>query len=185
VDPADDKGSYHWSGTAINLATSVGMHRTTVGTVMTPSDRKLWRRIWWCIYYRDRQGSMVINRPIRTDYDREIDVEMLSDEDFDSDKDHNEIHPCCGKFDPQQVALVVHMVKLADLVPRIADCRMSLIRNPGSAQLIAECDNLLDEWERQVPDTLRWSAVTQSLAAAGLYLSYRSSSACQNFYLCY
>ena len=172
VDPTDDKGSYQWSGAAINLATSIGMHRTTAGTVMSSEDRKLWRRIWWCIYYRDRQGSMVNHRPIRTNYDREIDVEKITEEDFSIDRDHPEIHPCCALDNELQAELMTQMVKLGEIIPAVCQCRISMIQSPDSTVSTAECDFRLDQWEREIPEPLRWSSLTPSLAVSGLYLSY-------------
>ena len=39
-----------WLGLAIRLAQNLGMHRSTDKSPLSPSDRSLYKRIWWCLY---------------------------------------------------------------------------------------------------------------------------------------
>jgi hypothetical protein len=39
-----------WLATAIRSAQCMGMHRTTLKSALQQKERKMWRRIWWCLY---------------------------------------------------------------------------------------------------------------------------------------
>jgi hypothetical protein len=39
-----------WLATAIRSAQCMGMHRTTINSKLPSADRRMWRRIWWCLY---------------------------------------------------------------------------------------------------------------------------------------
>ncbi|KAF5689917.1 cutinase transcription factor 1 beta [Fusarium circinatum] len=54
ADAEDRLDPWHWNGIAISLSHTIGLQMLT-----SPSRngiRPLWRRIWWCIYYREEQG---------------------------------------------------------------------------------------------------------------------------------
>ncbi|KAF5588751.1 cutinase transcription factor 1 beta [Fusarium pseudocircinatum] len=67
ADAEDRLGPWHWNGIAISLSHTIGLHMLT-----SPSRngiRPLWRRIWWCIYYREVWLSMGQGRPMRISLD--------------------------------------------------------------------------------------------------------------------
>ena len=69
-DLEDRDGSWYWIGTAISLAHTVGLHRhSNYGSMPNPpfssSMRLLWRRIWWCIFYREAWLGQGFGRPMR------------------------------------------------------------------------------------------------------------------------
>ena len=140
---------------------------------MNPDDRRLWRRIWWSIYYRDRQNCSNLGRPIRT-YDHEIDIEPLSEGDFETDSDISDIAACCGKTNPENAALVLNMVRLSKLIPQLVACRYAVQRNETPIYSIQDCDQLLTEWESQLPDMFRSWNTLQSRYAYALQLTYKS-----------
>lgn len=77
----DRMDSWHWVGIAISLSQSVGFHRD-VGCARIPaSQRALWRRIWWCCFYRDRSISLGMGRACRIDL-KDCDVQYLSLDDL-------------------------------------------------------------------------------------------------------
>ncbi|KAF5563527.1 cutinase transcription factor 1 beta [Fusarium napiforme] len=67
ADAEDRLGPWHWNGIAISLSHTIGLHMLT-----SPSRigiRPLWRRTWWCIYYREVWLSMGQGRPMRISLD--------------------------------------------------------------------------------------------------------------------
>ncbi|KAF5246482.1 hypothetical protein FANTH_6854 [Fusarium anthophilum] len=67
ADAEDRLGPWHWNGISISLSHTIGLHMLT-----SPSRngiRPLWRRIWWCIYYREVWLSMGQGRPMRISLD--------------------------------------------------------------------------------------------------------------------
>lgn len=82
--PDDQKDTWHWIGVAISLAHTIGLHRNPCNANMSPRKQKLWKRIWWSGFMRDRLIALGMRRPMRVQ-DDEFDVPMLEESDFDTD----------------------------------------------------------------------------------------------------
>ncbi|EXL67191.1 hypothetical protein FOPG_16668 [Fusarium oxysporum f. sp. conglutinans race 2 54008] len=67
ADAEDRLGPWHWNGIAISLSHTIGIHMLT--SPARNGIRPLWRRIWWCIYYREVWLSMGQGRPMRISLD--------------------------------------------------------------------------------------------------------------------
>lgn len=81
--PDDPKDVWHWLGVAISLARTIGLNCNTSSSPLSPSKQKLWKRIWWCCYMRDRLVAIGMRRPIRIRED-DFDVPMLEVSDFET-----------------------------------------------------------------------------------------------------
>nr|OQO29151.1 hypothetical protein B0A51_03855 [Rachicladosporium sp. CCFEE 5018] len=81
--PDDQKDSQHWMGIAVSLSHTIGLHRSPDKTaVVNPARKKLWKRIWWSTYMRDRLIALGMRRPTRIK-DSDFDVSMLEVNDFE------------------------------------------------------------------------------------------------------
>ncbi|TVY32554.1 Cutinase transcription factor 1 beta [Lachnellula subtilissima] len=80
--PDDQKDTWHWMGVAISLAHTIGLHRNPDKSNMEPKQKKLWKRIWWSCFMRDRLVALGMRRPTRVK-DEDYDVPMLTPDDFD------------------------------------------------------------------------------------------------------
>jgi hypothetical protein len=80
--PDDQKDTWHWMGVAISLAHTIGLHRNPSNSKMEPSRKKLWKRIWWSCFMRDRLVALGMRRPTRVK-DEDYDVPMLEEDDFE------------------------------------------------------------------------------------------------------
>ena len=80
--PDDQKDTWHWMGVAISLAHTIGLHRNPEKSSMEPNKKKLWKRIWWSCFMRDRLVALGMRRPTRVK-DEDYDVPMLTEEDFE------------------------------------------------------------------------------------------------------
>jgi hypothetical protein len=80
--PDDQKDTWHWMGVAISLAHTIGLHRNPENSTMEPSKKKLWKRIWWSCFMRDRLVALGMRRPTRVK-DEDYDVPMLTEDDFE------------------------------------------------------------------------------------------------------
>ncbi|EXJ67823.1 uncharacterized protein A1O5_09169 [Cladophialophora psammophila CBS 110553] len=74
VDLEDLDGAPYWIGTAIHLSFGIGLHREPSYSRLQrcpfpSSQRALWRRLWWCSYYRDAWLSLGTGRPMRVHLD--------------------------------------------------------------------------------------------------------------------
>jgi hypothetical protein len=80
--PDDQKDTWHWMGVAISLAHTIGLHRNPEVTSMAQPTQKLWKRIWWSCFMRDRLIALGMRRPTRIK-DEDFDVPMLVESDFE------------------------------------------------------------------------------------------------------
>ena len=55
------------------------------GSQLSRSDKRLWKRIWWTLFTRDRSVAVALGRPVHINTD-DSDVEMVSKEDFLEDE---------------------------------------------------------------------------------------------------
>ncbi|EME49111.1 C6 transcription factor-like protein [Dothistroma septosporum NZE10] len=81
--PDDQKDSHHWMGIAVSLSHTIGLHRNPEKSIAMDSARKkLWKRIWWSTYMRDRLVALGMRRPTRIK-NTDFDVPMLDISDFE------------------------------------------------------------------------------------------------------
>src|ERR1700749_325686 len=77
----DKMDSWHWIGVAVSLSQSLGLHRDPGCSKIPPCQRALWRRIWWCCFYRDRCIALGMGRAFRINPD-DCDVKELRRDDL-------------------------------------------------------------------------------------------------------
>lgn len=78
----DQKDPWHWAGVYISLGMSLGLTERITYANEDFKTRKLWRRLFWCCYLRDRILSTTARRPMRYK-DEDIHIPMLILDDFD------------------------------------------------------------------------------------------------------
>lgn len=69
-------------GVATSVAHTIGLHRNPDKTNMDHKRTKLWKRIWWSTYMRDRLIALGMRRPTRIKSE-DFDVPMLTLDDFE------------------------------------------------------------------------------------------------------
>lgn len=64
-DGGDDicANAWYWIGIATRTAIGLGMHRDALPSQMPESDKRIWRRIWWCVVQFDCLVSLIYGRP--------------------------------------------------------------------------------------------------------------------------
>ncbi|GAB7350829.1 hypothetical protein MBLNU459_g1362t1 [Dothideomycetes sp. NU459] len=80
--PDDQKDSHHWMGIAVSLSHTIGLHRNPERSNMDRKRQRLWKRIWWSTFMRDRLIALGMRRPTRIK-NEDFDVPMLKVDDFD------------------------------------------------------------------------------------------------------
>jgi hypothetical protein len=48
--PLEQKDMWHWTGLAVGLAQTLGLHQSKAYAGLPERQQKLWRRIWWTVY---------------------------------------------------------------------------------------------------------------------------------------
>lgn len=69
-------------GVATSVAHTIGLHRNPDNTNLDVKRVKLWKRIWWSTYMRDRLIALGMRRPTRIKTE-DFDVPMLTMDDFE------------------------------------------------------------------------------------------------------
>lgn len=113
IDLEDRDGVHHWIGIAISLAHTIGIHRKdSYDTVHPPPfsscERRIWRCLWWSIYYRDAWASLGFGRPMKTNSE-DCDAPMLTVEDIVS-PDLDEIPADLQGFLPPNLRELAHLM---------------------------------------------------------------------------
>lgn len=80
--PDDQKDTWHWMGVAISLAHTIGLHRNPDNGTLPDPKQRLWKRVWWSCFMRDRLIALGMRRPTRIK-DEDFDVPMLTESDFE------------------------------------------------------------------------------------------------------
>ncbi|UPX11112.1 uncharacterized protein EKO05_0001735 [Ascochyta rabiei] len=80
--PDDQKDTWHWMGVATSVAHTIGLHRNPDNANLDTKRAKLWKRIWWSTYMRDRLIALGMRRPTRIKSE-DFDVPMLTLDDFE------------------------------------------------------------------------------------------------------
>ncbi|KAF4415227.1 Cutinase transcription factor 1 beta [Fusarium acutatum] len=143
--PTAYRDCHWWLAAAIRSAQCTGYHRSTRNSKMSPEERSLWKRIWWCLYVRDRQIAISTGTPMVIN-DEDHDVEELIEEDFPEEA-------------PETVQYIVSQVKLSKAMARLYFSHCS----PSRLSLCKEA-HVLHEAMRDIQSTLQdWYDSCQGL----------------------
>lgn len=195
--PDDQKDSHHWMGIAVSLSHTIGLHRNPEKSATMDLPRKrLWKRIWWSTYMRDRLVALGMRRPTRIK-DADFDVPMLTLDDFEV-----ETLPEGPSCIPQECSLLrdkekqrlmaimcIEKAKLCICVSTVLSVQYSVLHNnhgvlsdEGSTRttmmLVAKrldpemdevqaCDKALQEWHENLAEEAKYSEPTWSDVDSG------------------
>lgn len=180
--PDDPKDVWHWLGVAISLARTIGLNVNTTSSPLSPQKQKLWKRIWWSCYMRDRLISIGMRRPIRIRED-DYDVPILEVSDFETEALPADLARMVGGSsairDPSKRELLarmcIQMIKICQCITHVLEVQysmlghrlgatsettMRLVPKRSAAERIAvmQCDRELETWYNNLPEDLRYFA---------------------------
>lgn len=133
--PDDQKDTWHWMGVAISLAHTIGLHRNPDNNnTMPPRKQRLWKRMWWSCFMRDRLIALGMRRPTRIK-DEDFDVPMLQEADFEIDvlpDDNNLLPPECTvirntEMQRELAEMCVQKAKLCVLISHMLKAQYSVL----------------------------------------------------------
>ena len=124
---------------------------------LSESDKKIWRRIWWCLFEKDRNVSIAYGRPVVIDIN-DCDVPMLTVEDFNEDEhEYKSPYP----VNETQALYIIHLVKLAEITGIIIKyqytVKAQLMKTKNKFSIIQHCDMLMGIWFANLPHQLVFS----------------------------
>ncbi|ODV69365.1 hypothetical protein HYPBUDRAFT_159279 [Hyphopichia burtonii NRRL Y-1933] len=159
------RNSFYWTRVAVSLAQGFGFQRDINNAPdLSSSEKKIWRRIWWCLFEKDRNVAIAFGRPNVIDLN-DCDVPMLTLDDF------NEDDPELGIVSPYpvnetQALYFIHLVKLAEITGIIIKhqytVKSELMKRKNKFSIIQHCDMLMGIWFTNLPPQLVFSLTDSS-----------------------
>ncbi len=168
------KNVFYWNGLAVTIAQGCGMHRNAAESRLSQVDKRLWKRIWWTLFTRDRAVAVALGRPTHINMD-DSDVEMLTDEDFIEDDDAQFTNLQPGRLQVQFFVQYVKLCQVMDLV-LLQNYSVASKARRRNALALTECDMALADWLQNCPQELRWEQSKHHFWSALLFSVYHTTS---------
>ena len=164
------KNVFYWSRVATIVAQGSGMHRSVESSQLSKSDKRLWKRIWWSLFTRDRSVAVALGRPCHINLD-DSDVEMLTEDDFIEDEaDQRSEYPP----DPIHVHFFLQYVKLCEIMGLVLSQQYSVAAKGRRQNAIdlTHSDMALADWLQNCPKLVYWEAPRHHFWSALLHSNY-------------
>jgi hypothetical protein len=180
--PDDQKDTWHWMGVSLSLAHTIGLHRDPGTSGMSAGRTRLWKRIWWSTYTRDRLIALGMRRPMRVK-DDDCDVPMLTIDDFEFKTFPPEVLNMLGDCelldnlqDQRHLAMMfIEKAKLCLCVSRVLSAQysvlshrfggttettMMLVPKKSSSETfqVRQCDEALEHWQANLPAEIQYQS---------------------------
>ncbi|KKZ63828.1 hypothetical protein EMCG_01933 [[Emmonsia] crescens] len=189
--PDDQKDTWHWMGVSLSLAHTIGLQRDPSTSCMDPQRQKLWKRVWWSTYTRDRLIALGMRRPTRIK-DEDCDVPMLTLDDFDIKPLSAEALQIVGDCElahnidhqKQLATMFIEKSKLCLCISHVlgaqysvlghkfggtTETTMMLVPKKASSETcqVRKCDQELETWLAGLPEPSRYHRPSSSSFANG------------------
>ncbi|RAK74162.1 putative C6 transcription factor (Ctf1B) [Aspergillus fijiensis CBS 313.89] len=179
--PDDQKDTWHWMGVSLSLAHTIGLHRDPGNSRMDVRRQRMWKRIWWSTYTRDRLIALGMRRPMRVK-DDDCDVPMLTLDDFEFQPFSPEIVSMVGnseilqnpKHQRELALMFIEKAKLCLCVSHVLSAQysvlshkfggtmettMMLVPKKSAAETfeVRRCDQELEDWLAHLPTEIQYA----------------------------
>jgi hypothetical protein len=164
------KNVFYWTRVAMVVAQGSGMHRSVESSQLSKPDKRLWKRIWWTLFTRDRSVAVALGRPIGINTD-DSDVGMLTEDDFIEDEiDIAAEYPP----DPVHVQFFLQYVKLCEIMGLVLSQQYSVASKSRrmNAMDLTHSDMALADWLQNCPKEVCWQRSRHHFWAALLHANY-------------
>ncbi|KAL8788667.1 MAG: hypothetical protein Q9213_001595 [Squamulea squamosa] len=168
------KNVFYWTRVATIVAQGSGMHRSVEGSQLTRPDKRLWKRIWWTLFTRDRSVAVALGRPVHINTD-DSDVEMVCEDDFIEDED-NEQSKQQAKHTPNpvHVQFFLQYVRLCEIMGLVLAQQYSVASKARRQNAIdlTHSDMALADWLQNCPKEVYWEPQRHHFWSALLHSNY-------------
>ncbi|CAI7649778.1 unnamed protein product [Penicillium bialowiezense] len=164
------KNVFYWTRVAMVVAQGSGMHRSVEMSQLNKPDKRLWKRIWWTLFTRDRSVAVALGRPIGINTD-DSDVEMVTEDDFIEDELDS---PAEYPADPVHVQFFLQYVKLCEIMGLVLSQQYSVASKSRrmNAMDLTHSDMALADWLQNCPKEVCWQRSRHHFWAALLHSNY-------------
>ncbi|RMZ87637.1 hypothetical protein DV736_g5145, partial [Chaetothyriales sp. CBS 134916] len=164
------KNVFYWTRVAIVVAQGAGMHRSVENSQLSRQDKRLWKRVWWSLFTRDRSVAVALGRPVSINTD-DSDVEMISEQDFIEDEGD-----AAADFrqDPVHVQFFLQYVKLCEIMGLVLSQQYSVASKTRRTNTIdlTHSDMALADWLQNCPREVYWERSRHHFWSALLHSNY-------------
>ena len=142
------------------------------GSQLSKPDKRLWKRIWWTLFTRDRSVAVALGRPVHINTD-DSDVEMVSEEDFLEDELDDQ-QPAEYQPDAVHVQFFLHYVRLCEIMGLVLSQQYSVASKARRTNAIdlTHSDMALADWLQNCPKEVYWEKPRHHFWSALLHSNY-------------
>ncbi|PKX93663.1 transcription factor domain-containing protein [Aspergillus novofumigatus IBT 16806] len=160
-------GIFYWSRLGIALAQEHGLHQSENYVTLSAMKRRIWKRIWWTLYTRDRSVAAAFGRPLHINSE-DCTVEPLEESDFIEYDEQSD-----GSTDRIAVLFFMQYVKLCQLMD-LGLCLKLSSRSTEDSRMkgAAQCELGLNDWLVSCPSELQWRQSRHNFWSAILYSTF-------------
>jgi hypothetical protein len=140
------------------------------GSQLSRSDKRLWKRIWWTLFSRDRSVAVALGRPVAINPE-DSDVEMISEDDFLEDEPDR---PAEFAPDPVHIQFFINYVKLCEIMGIVLSQQYSVASKfkRTNAMDLTHSDMALADWLQHCPKEVQYDKHNHHFWAALLHSNY-------------
>ena len=140
------------------------------GSQLSRADKRLWKRIWWTLFTRDRSVAVALGRPVHINT-ADSDVEMVSEDDFVEDEVDQ---PAEFPPDHVHVQFFLQYVRLCEIMGLVLSQQYSVAskaRRQNAFDLTSSGMALAD-WLQNCSKEVYWEKPRHHFWSALLHLNY-------------
>ena len=164
------KNVFYWTRVATVVAQGSGMHRSVEQSQLGRADKRLWKRIWWTLFTRDRSVAVALGRPVQINTD-DSDVEMVTEDDFVEDEGDQP-----AKYSPNNVHVqfFLQYVRLCEIMGLVLSQQYSVASKARRQNAIdlTHSDMALADWLQNCPKEVYWEKPKHNFWSALLHANY-------------
>lgn len=156
--------------TASSALASYLQPRSVEGSQLSKPDKRLWKRIWWTLFTRDRSVAVALGRPVHINTD-DSDVEMVSEDDFIEDEVDQ---PAKYPPNPVHVQFFLQYVRLTEIMGLVLSQQYSVASKARRQNAIdlTHSDMALADWLQNCPKEVYWEKPSHNFWSALLHANY-------------
>ncbi|OHE97892.1 cutinase transcription factor 1 alpha [Colletotrichum orchidophilum] len=143
-----EKDARHWLGAAISLAQTRALHRSSRSATTEKKTERLYRRLWWAIYIRERQCAAALGLPNRI-RDEDCDIETLQEVDFERAFDAALLSHKAQEY----IAYFIGIAQLSRVLGRIVHSGYLPSKSLSASDRSRMKDDLV-RWRKGLPTTM-------------------------------
>ncbi|KAL9131536.1 MAG: hypothetical protein Q9217_000550 [Psora testacea] len=161
------KNVFYWTRVATVVAQGSGMHRSVEQSQLGKADKKLWKRIWWTLFTRDRSVAVALGRPVHINTD-DSDVEMVTEDDFIEDEGDQ---PAKYPPDNVHVQFFLQYVRLCEIMGLVLSQQYSVASKARRQNAIdlTHSDMALADWLQNCPKEVYWEKPKHNFCVYSLF----------------